>query len=217
MPFDTRLPMMAAQGAQVNLADIYRQQDERKAHEQQVQMQGRQMDMQEQRFDLEMQQHLASMDENKRKAAEKGLEDMAAAVQWADTPQKWQVVQQHLAQSGHPELASTPFEARENSLITLGKMGDYLKATAPKIQSIEAGGSLATVDPRTGEPTFTVVPNPGGMATGAPAAGGNLARPQSKAELDALAPGTEYEAPDGSRRRKGGGAVTGPGGFPSGQ
>jgi hypothetical protein len=172
MSLDSRLPLLAAQAGQINLADIYKQQDDRALQQQQMHQRDRQLDQQDQQFQMQMQEHLSQLDENKRKAAEKGLEDMAAAVQWADTPQKWAVVQQHLAQSGHPDLASTPFDAREQSLITLGKMGDYLKATAPKIQAIEAGGSLAALDPRTGKPTFTVLPNPGDQTPGAPVGAG---------------------------------------------
>lgn len=49
MALDTRLPLMAAQGAQVNLADLYQQ-------TQGIQMQRRAMDMREQEFGAQQQQ-----------------------------------------------------------------------------------------------------------------------------------------------------------------
>ena len=42
----------------------------------------------------------------------------------------------------------------------------------------------------------------------------NLPRPQSAAERDALPPGAEYIAPDGSIMRKGGGGAPPASGFP---
>jgi len=55
---------------------------------------------------------------------------MAAAVQWADTPEKWAAAQKHYGQYD-PQIASIPFEAREQALLQLGQMGEYLKNTGP--------------------------------------------------------------------------------------
>lgn len=114
---------------------------------------------------------LDRLDKAEREKVEAGLKDLSAAVRWADTPQKWAVVQQHYGRFD-PQLAAVPFENREQALIQLGQMGEYLEKSAPKIMSIEAGGSLAAVDPRTGQPTFTVLPNPGNASPGAPAGSG---------------------------------------------
>lgn len=103
---------------------------------------------------------LGKMDEQQRKAAEAGIKDIAAAVQWADSPEKWQVVQRHYGQFD-PQLAAVPFENREQALIQLGQMGAYLEQTKPEIKAIEAGGSLAAVDPRTGRATPLILPNDG--------------------------------------------------------
>ena len=168
MTLDTRLPLLAAQGASVNLADIYAQSQQIRHGEQQMQQRERALDQQDQSFELQMQRHIAELGRDQREAAREGVKDLAAAVQWAKTPEQWAIVQQHYAQFD-PELAQTPFEAREQALVALGQMGQYLENTAPEIRSIEAGGSLAAVDPRTGQPTFTVLPNPGGMQPGAPA------------------------------------------------
>lgn len=170
MALDPRIPILAAQGAQVNLADLYRQKQEADMRGQQMQMQREGMDMRREEMDWQRQLEEIERDERRAEAMKAGLKDMAAAVQWADSPQKWAIVQQHYGKYD-PQLAAVPFENREQALIQLGQMGEYLEKTAPKVMSIEAGGSLAAVDPRTGKPTFTVLPNPGGMQPGAPASG----------------------------------------------
>ena len=170
MALDPSIPFRAGTAGAVNLSDLLNQHQQRQMNERTMQQRDRQMDMQEQQFEFEMQQHTARLDAAQREAAAKGLEDIAAAVQWAQTPEQWAVVQQHYGRLD-PQLATVPFEQREQVLVTTGRMKDYLEATAPKIQSIEAGGSLAAVDPRTGRPTFTVLPNPGGIEPGAPAGG----------------------------------------------
>lgn len=167
---EARIPLMAAQGAQVNLADIYRQKQERDLREQQMQMQSRQMDFQERRLDFQEQQMIAKMSAEEREAAKEGLKDMHAAVQWADTPEKWAQVQRAYAQT-FPDAANYGFDAREQVLLSLGQMGQYLENTAPEIRTIDAGGSVAALDPRTGQPTFTVLPNPGDQPAGAPVRG----------------------------------------------
>ncbi|MGX7895466.1 hypothetical protein [Tsuneonella sp. HG222] len=171
MALDPRIPVLAAQGAQLNLADIYAQSDARKAREQQMQMQRQQMDMQREEMDWRRQLEEVKLDERKAEAVKAGLEDMAAAVQWADSPEKWATVQQHYGQYD-PQLAQVPFEQREQSLIRLGKMSDYLKSTAPKIQSIEPGGSLYSISPDGRNINELVRANPGSAEPLSPVSGG---------------------------------------------
>lgn len=79
------------------------------------------------------------------------------------------------------------------------------KAERVKTLSVQPGGGVATYDPQTGKTDFTVVPNYDQGPTGAPAGvGQSPARPADKAAYDALPPGTQYYAPDGSLRIKGG-------------
>lgn len=197
---DASIPLAASQGGQVNLVQLMQQAQDyklRQAQAEQAQMQTQQQ--QERRGALvdlmrgaqggqlptsgpawdryrdadpegafEM---LKGLDADRRKQVEEGVKDLSSAVQWADTPDKWAQVQAHYAQYD-PQLAAVPFADRQSALIRLGQMGEYLKATQPKIMGIEAGGSLAVVDPRTGQPTFTVLPNPGDQQPGASAGGG---------------------------------------------
>ena len=125
---------------------------------------------------------LGKLDEQQRKQTEAGIKDIAAAVQWADTPEKWAVVQQRYGQYD-PQLAAVPFQNREQALIQLGQMGEYLKQTKPEIKSIEAGGSLAAVDPRTGRATPLILPNDGSQpacgASGGVQEGATATNPQT--------------------------------------
>lgn len=188
-----------------NLADIAAQAQASRLREQQMQMQQRQMDFNERKF-------FADLDKEKREQVEAAVKDLSAAVQWADTPEKWAQVQQHYGQYD-PQLASVTFDQRETSLVRLGQMGEYLNATAPKIMSIEAGGSLAAVDPRTGKPSFTVLPNPGDAAPGSPAQGGV----QEGATATNLQTGQKLIFRGGQWQPMGGGAGNSVGGFQPGQ
>lgn len=67
------------------------------------------------------------LDERQKAQAKAELEDVSAAVRWADTPQKWAQVQQYYASHGH-DVSMYPFEQREQSLLALGAMSEYLKA-----------------------------------------------------------------------------------------
>lgn len=79
------------------------------------------------------------------------------------------------------------------------------KAERVKTLSVQPGGGVATYDPQTGKTEFAIAPNYGQGQTGAPAGvGQSPARPADKAAYDALPPGTQYYAPDGSLRIKGG-------------
>lgn len=110
---------------------------------------------------------IGKMDENQRRATEAGVKDLAAAVQWADSPEKWAVVQRHVAQS-NPQAAAVPFERRQEVLVSLGQMGEYLKNTKPEIRATEAGGGLYSVDPRGAGVQTLVAPNDGSQPMGAP-------------------------------------------------
>lgn len=112
------------------------------------------------------------MDARQREQAKAFTQDLGAAVRWADSPEKWQYVQQHYGQKG-VDLSPYRFEDRERGLVALGQMNEYLSG-APKAEyrSIEAGGSL--IDVSGGKPRVVIAPNPGGQQTGAPVQmGGN--------------------------------------------
>lgn len=160
MPIDASIPIRAAQGAAFNLGDLYQQQQQRQQNDQVMQQRGRQMDLQERQFDLEELKRLDELDENQREAVEEGLKDLSAAVQWAQTPEQWAVVQQHYGQHD-PQLANMPFEQREQALISAGQMSEYLKNTAPKVQAIEPGGSLYSITPDGRQINELVRANPG--------------------------------------------------------
>ena len=159
MSIDTRIPLMAAQAGQVNLVDMYQQQ-------QAMQMQRQQMDMQREEMEFRKAVQAANIDKAKAEAMKEGVKDMAAAVRWADTPEKWAQVQQHYAQYD-PQLASVPFEQREGALLKLGQLGEYLEKTQEKFQAIEPGGSLYGISPD-GNVREVVRANPGGAAPASP-------------------------------------------------
>lgn len=170
MALDPSIPMRAAQGAQINLAELFAQSQQLRHGEQQMQQRDRQLDQQDRSFELQMQQHTANLDKAQREAAAKGLEDISAAVQWAQTPERWAQVQQHYARID-PSVATVPFEQREQVLITTGRMADYLKSTQERFQAIEPGGSLFGISP-TGNVREVVRANPGTAAPMAPVGGG---------------------------------------------
>jgi hypothetical protein len=106
------------------------------------------------------------LDERQREKAKAVVGDLSSAVRWADTPEKWQYVQQHYGQKGI-DLSPYGFEDRERGLVALGQISGYLKdAPKPEYKAIEAGGSL--IDVSGGKPHVVIAPNPGGYDTGSP-------------------------------------------------
>lgn len=124
---------------------------------------------------------LGQLSTQQREAVKAGLSDMYAAVQWADTPEKWAVVQQHYGQYD-PKLAAVPFQQREQAIVAVGQMADYLKSTEPKIVPVQPGGSALAVNPHTLETTPLVLPNPGNQPAYAPATGGTPSIPPAAIE-----------------------------------
>lgn len=201
---DASIPYRAGLAGMVDMNAIYQQADQRKAQEQAMQMRQQEMDWQKQL-------HADAQDKAKREAIEKGLEDMAAAVQWADTPEKWAQVTQHYGKYD-PTLAQVPFEQRESALIQLNQMGDYLKNTKPDIRAIEPGGSLFSVAPDGGVKEL-VRANPGSAAPASPVGAG----PQEGATATNPQTGEKIEFRNGAWQPMGGTAGNGGGNFPSGQ
>lgn len=108
------------------------------------------------------------LDDRQREQAKGEIADLSAAVRWADTPDKWQYVQQHYGQKG-VDLSPYDFSHREEGMVALGRLGEYLES-APKldIRATEPGGGLYGVDPRTGQTNILVQPNDGSAQMGAP-------------------------------------------------
>lgn len=153
------------------------------------------------------------LDERQKAQASAELDDLSAAVRWADTPEKWAQAQQFYASQGHEEVLEHPFESRESVLLQLGKMGDYMKG-GPKAEyrTLEPGGSL--IDVSGGNPRVVIAPNDGSYATGAPAQQG-IPKVSDQQSYDAVPPGAQYMTPDGHVRvKQGGPSSQGSGGFP---
>ena len=157
------------------------------------------------------------LDDRQRAQAKAELDDLSAAVRWADTPEKWGHVQQHYGQKG-VDLSPYGYEDRERGIIALGGLSNYLKSL-PKptsqpssVQEYEYakaqgfGGSYMDFQNQTGSPivvdngdgTKTIYPRSmlGGGGGGAPQ-GGNLPRVSSPAEARSLPPGSKFIMPDG--------------------
>lgn len=129
------------------------------------------------------------LDDRQREQAKAELADVTGAVRWADTPEKWQQVQQFYASHGH-DLSAYPFESREQSLVALGRIGEYLSsAPKPDIRATEPGGGLYDVSG--GNVRVLVQPNDGshpmGPSSSVPQAAIDMLRqnPQLKADFDA--------------------------------
>lgn len=156
------------------------------------------------------------LDDRQREQAKAELDDLSAAVRWADDPQKWEHVKQHFGQKG-VDLTPYGFEDRERGLLALGQLGEYLKTIPkPEYRSIEAGGSL--IDVSGGNPRVVIAPNPGDQPMGAPAQQGspqNLPRVSSPEEARRLPPGSKFIMPDGRVGTvPGGPTASQSGGFP---
>ena len=94
---------------------------------------------------------------------------MAAAVRWADSPEKWEQVIDHYGREG-VDLSRYrgQFHMRERAMLELGQIGKYLEsAPKPEYRTIEAGGSL--IDVSGGNPRVVIAPNDGSQQVGAPA------------------------------------------------
>lgn len=97
------------------------------------------------------------LDTHQKEAAAKKVADLSAAVQWADTPEKWDQVINHYGTEGVDLSAYRGhFDKREQALLSLGQMGEYLKATQPKVVTTEAGGAAFAYQP--GNPAGTIAP-----------------------------------------------------------
>ena len=146
-----------------SLADIAQQAEASQLRRQQMEMQQRRQDLDERKF-------FADLQGEQREQVEAAVKDLAAAVQWAQTPEQWAIVQQHYGQYD-PQLAQVPFEHRQEALVRLGQMGEYLKQTKPEIRAIEPGGGLYSVNPQ-GNVTELVRQNPGTAEPFTPVQGG---------------------------------------------
>lgn len=98
-------------------------------------------------------------------------------------------------QSGHAELADyrgkySP-EALNAAIANAGQVKTLIDLTEPHYQAIPEGGTLVDTNNPAAVQSFV--------------GSGGVSRPAGKAEYDALPPGAEFIAPDGSRRRKPGG------------
>jgi hypothetical protein len=125
------------------------------------------------------------MDDREREHAKAITSDIAGAVRWADSPEKWQYVQQHYGGMG-VDLSPYKFEDRERGLVALGQIHDYLNAAPkPEYRSIEAGGSL--IDVSGGQPRVVIAPNEGGHPTGSPVGSGGI--PQGAIDMLRSNPG----------------------------
>jgi hypothetical protein len=106
------------------------------------------------------------LDEHQRAIAKEATSDLANAVRWADTPDKWTQVQEFYKTKG-VDLSRYAFEGREQGLMALGKLGEYLDgAPKPEYRSVEAGGSL--IDVSGGNPRVVIAPNDGSQQMGSP-------------------------------------------------
>lgn len=109
------------------------------------------------------------------------------------------------------ELVNAGYEPGTPEFIA--QMRQRITASDTKLISTTDNGMASAYRPD-GTTTTIIVPNPGGVAAGTPV--GSVATPQSKADYDALPPGAQYRAPDGSIRTKGGAVSNGGNGFQQG-
>ena len=173
-----------------------------------------------------------AMDETRLKALDAKNMAMAQAAHYLETvpaAQRTQAMQSligpHLAAAGW-----TPQELQQADLSDGGlkfyqargmDMDKLLAAElaerkfqAGDIVTPQPGAGVFRVRP-TGDPETIVAPNDGSHAVGSPVTPDRaLPSPKSKQDYDALAPGAQYIAPDGSHRTKpGGGSGNATGGF----
>lgn len=192
MALDTRLPLLAAQGAQVNLADLYQQ-------TQGMQMQRRAMDMREQEFgaqqqqreEVARQQQLAQQREQAGQIAQltRGVTDegtyqqrLAAARQYgidvsgapANFDPAWVQTQNILAETffreGPDRLTNTAQELVEAGFEPgtpefQRAMAQRITMKDSKVVNTTAGGMSGMLGPNGYQPF--ILPNPGGAQAGA--------------------------------------------------
>jgi hypothetical protein len=173
------------------------------------------------------------LNEHQRKQAADEVDEVVGAVRWADTPEKWQQVQQRYGQMGH-DVSGYTFENREGYLLQLGKMGEYLKG-APKadnqtsdIQNYEYAkrdgytGSFVDYKNEFASPLIFDV-NGDGANDMIPRGRGrqqpqseDLPRVSGEADYNQLRPGQRFITPDGQVRvKRGGPTQPASGNFPS--
>lgn len=149
------------------------------------------------------------MDERQRQHAQAITQDLSAAVKWADTPEKWQYVQQHYGQMG-VDLSPYGFQDRERGLVALNQISGYLKGDGQPTNLEREYQFLSSKDPKladqfirnraegsplvanNGDGTFTIIPR--GYASGGAPSGGTTvpqaaidflkANPHLKGEFD---------------------------------
>lgn len=119
--------------------------------------------------------------------------------------QAWDQYIDQGVQAGHDDLAAyrgkySP-DALNAAIANAGQVKTLIDLTEPHYQTVPEGGSLVNTNDPAAVQSFV---------NGQPAA--NIARPASKAEFDALPPGAEFIAPDGSHRQKPGGQTARPSG-----
>lgn len=101
-----------------------------------------------------------------------------------------------------PKRGQYSDKALTDAIDGAGLVEKFLSLAEPKYTTIPEGGTLVNTRDPAAVASFTQ----GGGAT-------QVAAPASKADYDALPPGAQYRAPDGSIKRKGGGVSNGTGGF----
>lgn len=223
MPVDPRL------FAGPNIGALYND-----ARNSRIQLEGQQQDRQLRVGEL-MQRREEQATKTKWDQADRRTEilaRMAAGVRQVPYDQRRPLLQQlspQLQQMGisPDEIASfDPSDQQLDAYIALGGQQQRAPSVPANIQEYEYAknqgyqGSYLDFQKEQGPPIM--VDNGDGTKTLYPRnmLGGSQPSPQSaprpvssKAEYDALPPGSEYIAPDGSRRRKGGQASQAPGGF----
>lgn len=92
------------------------------------------------------------LDERQRALASQQTGDLAAAVRWADNPEKWNEVIDFYGSKGL-DLSQyrNRFDLREQAMLRLGKLGEYLQG-APKKDLVVIDG--VAIDKATGQPQF---------------------------------------------------------------
>lgn len=169
------------------------------------------------------------MDNHQRTKAQAIIGDLSNAVHWADTPEKWQYVQQHYGQMG-VDLSPYSFQDRERGLVALNQIGGYLKRDGTPTNMEREYQFLQSKDPKladqflhnkadgsplvanNGDGTFTIIPR--GYAGGQQQGGVDPPHVSTPEDYDRLPPGSQFITPDGHIRVKGGQSQPGSGGFP---